>query len=113
MKVFFPRISLRRYLPAVFGENPVSADFTDRLLAVFDTIHRSVEVKVDNFARYLDPMATPAKRDPKTMVDFLSWLASWTGLVLDRSWDERRRRRLLKQAACLHRLRGKRTVDIL
>ena len=28
----FPRISLRRYLPAVFGMEPVSADFTDRFL---------------------------------------------------------------------------------
>src|SRR5207249_1197884 len=63
IKLFFPRISLRRYLPAVFGENPISADFTDRMLAVFDTIFRSVETTLDNFARYLDPMSTPTKRD--------------------------------------------------
>lgn len=106
VKVCFPRISLRRYLPAVFGENPVSADFTDRLLAVFDTTHRSVEEVVDNFARYLDPMATPCARDPKTLLDFLTWLGSWMGLGLDRSWGERRRRRVVQKAHCLHRLRG-------
>jgi len=31
----FPRISLRRYLPAVFGVEAVSADFTDRFLSLF------------------------------------------------------------------------------
>jgi len=76
------------------------------MLAVFDTIHRSIEEKVDNFAGYLDPMATPAKRDPQTQSEFLEWLASWVGLVLDRTWDERRRRRWLKEANQLWRLRG-------
>ena len=33
----FPRISLRRYLPGVFGKEAVSADFTDRFLSLFDT----------------------------------------------------------------------------
>ena len=37
----FPRISLRRYLPAVFGADPASADFTDRFSAIFDTTLRS------------------------------------------------------------------------
>jgi phage tail-like protein len=106
IKLFFPRISLRRYLPAVFGENPVSADFTDRMLAVFDTILRSVETQLDYFARYLDPMSTPAERDPRTMTDFLTWLASWMGVILDRSWDVRKRRLFLRDAHVFHQLRG-------
>jgi phage tail-like protein len=106
IKIFFPRISLRRYLPAVFGENPVSADFTDRMLAVFDTIFRSVETRLDYFARYLDPMSAPADRDPRTLADFLSWLASWMGVILDRSWDERKRRLFLRDAYIFHQLRG-------
>jgi phage tail-like protein len=106
VKIFFPRISLRRYLPAVFGENPVSADFTDRMLGVFDTIFRSVETRLDYFARYLDPMSAPADRDPRTLADFLTWLASWMGVVLDRSWDERKRRLFLRDAHMFHQLRG-------
>jgi phage tail-like protein len=106
IKLFFPRISLRRYLPAIFGENPVSADFTDRMLAVFDKIFCSIETQLDYFARYLDPMSAPAKRDPKTLADFLTWLASWMGVILNRSWDERRRRLFLRDAHIFHQLRG-------
>jgi phage tail-like protein len=106
IKLFFPRIGLRRYLPAVFGENPVSADFTDRMLAVFDTGFRSIESELDEFAGYLDPMSTPAEPDRRTLSSFLSWLACWMGMTLDRSWDERRRRLFLRNAYLFHQLRG-------
>ena len=70
----FPRISLRRYLPAVFGKEAVSADFTDRFLSLFDTTFRSIETNLDREARFFDPLSAPAERDPKTGADFLSWL---------------------------------------
>jgi phage tail-like protein len=106
IEIEFPRISLRRYLPAVFGEEPVSADFTDRFLALFDTTLRSIESKLDTQAHYYDPLSAPSERDPKTGADFLSWLASWIGLTLDRRWPERKRRRFLKEASRLFDLRG-------
>ena len=108
IEIEFPRISLRRYLPAVFGEEAISADFTDRFLGLFDTMLRSVERKIDHLARYFDPLSTPAERDPKTGVDFLSWLGSWIGLSLDRQWSETKRRKFLKNAGRLHNLRGTR-----
>jgi phage tail-like protein len=108
VEVEFPRVSLRRYLPAVFGEEPVSADFTDRFLGLFDTTLRSVEKTLDQQARYFDPLSTPAERDRKTGADFLSWLASWIGLILDRHWPEVKRRQFLKQASRLYDLRGTR-----
>ncbi len=104
----FPRISLRRYLPAVFGMEPVSADFTDRFLSLFDTSLRSIETKLDNQALYFDPMSTPAQKDPKAGVDFLTWLASWIGVSLDRNWPEAKRRLFLKRAGKLFDLRGTR-----
>ncbi|MDD5320322.1 MAG: phage tail protein [Methylococcales bacterium] len=104
----FPRISLRRYLPAVFGMEPVSADLTDRFLSLFDTSFRRIEKTIDTQARYFDPLSTPAERDPKTGVDFLSWLASWIGLTLDRHWPEAKRRQFLKRAGKLYDLRGTR-----
>ena len=107
-RVEFPRVSLRRYLPAVFGEDPGGASFTDRFLSIFDTTLRGVEREVDEQARLFDPLSTPAEIDPRTGVDFLSWLASWVGLTLDRQWPEAKRRNLLKHAARLYHLRGTR-----
>lgn len=104
----FPRISLRRYLPAVFGAEPASTDFTDRFLALFDTTLRSIEASVDQQARLFDPLSAPAVRDPDTGLDFLSWLGSWIGLSLDRHWPEAKRRQLLKRAGQLYDLRGTR-----
>jgi phage tail-like protein len=104
----FPRISLRRYLPAVFGEDPSGAQFTDRFLSIFDTTLRSIEKEIDTEARYFDPLATPAVPDPKTGVDFLSWLASWIGVVFDRQWPEAKRRQFLKRVARLYHIRGTR-----
>ena len=106
--VEFPRISLRRYLPAVFGVEPVSADFTDRFLANFDTLLRGIERTIDTQARFFDPLSTPSTRDPSTGADFLSWLAGWIGVSLSRQWPEAKRRRFLKQAGALFNIRGTR-----
>jgi phage tail-like protein len=97
--VEFPRVSLRRFLPAVFGAEPASADFTDRFTAIFDTTLRSIERRLDRLAERFDPLSAPAR-------DFLPWLASWIGLTLARDWDEKRRRRYVKEAARLYCLRG-------
>lgn len=107
-QIEFPRVSLRHYLPAVFGEDPGGAQFTDRFLSIFDTTLRSVEKEIDTQAHYFDPLSTPADHDPKTGVGFLSWLASWIGLVLDRHMPEAKRRQLLKRAAGLYHIRGTR-----
>jgi phage tail-like protein len=106
--VEYPRVSLSRYLPAVFVAELVSADFTDRFLSLFDTVFRSIEHTIDTQARFFDPMSTPAVRDPKTGVDFLSWLASWIGVSLSRQWPEAKRRLFLKRAGALYDIRGTR-----
>jgi phage tail-like protein len=108
IKIEFPRISLRRYLPAVFGEDPAATDFTDRFLAIFDTTLRSIEKSIDEEARFFDPMSAPADSDPKNSTDFLSWLASWIGLTFDRQWSVEKRRIFLKQAGRLNQIRGTR-----
>ncbi len=106
--VEYPRISLRRYLPAVFGAEPVSADFTDRFLSIFDTTLRSIERHLDRQAALFDPMTAPATRGRGQLVDFLSWLGAWIGIALDRHWPEERRRRFLKDAPSFFALRGTR-----
>lgn len=102
IKIDFPRISLRRYLPAVFGEEPVSADFTDRFLAVLDRTQRGIEAWSDRSAEFYDPLSAPAE----TGRDFLTWLASWVGVTLDRHLPLDRRRKILKSVGKLFTLRG-------
>lgn len=94
--VEFPRISLRRYLPAVYGAEPTSADFTDRLLAIFDRSLRDTEAAVDDLPALLDPHST----------GHLDWLASWIGLKPDRRLPEWLQRDIVANAGHLLDLRG-------
>lgn len=94
--VDFPRTSLRRHLPAVFGAEPTSADFTDRLLAIVDRTLRSTEEKLDSLPALFDPRATP----------HLAWLASWIGLRPDPRFPERLQRDIVANAGNLLDLRG-------
>lgn len=107
LRIEYPRISLRRYLPSVFAQDPSATDFTDRFLALFDTTFRSIESELDNQARYFDPASTPATA-PRGGVDFLTWLGSWVGLNLDRGIPEDRRRALVESAGRVAPIRGTR-----
>jgi hypothetical protein len=100
-RIEYPRISLRRYLPRAFAPDPVSADFADRLLGIFDQGFRSVEQQIDNQADLFDARSAPATSKAPGAPDMLSWLASWIGLTFDRTWPVAKRRHLLMQAAKL------------
>jgi phage tail-like protein len=94
--VEYPRITLRRYLPAIYGADADSASFTDRFLALFDRSLRDVEMLVDGLPATLDAEATP----------YLDWLSDWVGLTVDARLPEAVRRRLLARSARLYDLRG-------
>jgi phage tail-like protein len=106
VKVYFPRASSLQYIPAVYREDPVSADFLGRFLSIFDTMRDQTSLLITFMARYFDPMATPANRRNQSGTDFLSWLASWLGLSLDSNWPVEKRRKLVQQANRLFALRG-------
>jgi len=108
IRLEYPRISLRRYLPAVFAEDPGGTNFTDRFLSIFDTSLRSVERKIDNEAAYFDPLSAPAVANKTAGIDFLSWLASWVGVTLDRQMPIAQRRQILKQSGQFLSIRGTR-----
>lgn len=108
IKLEFPRISLRRYLPAVFAEDPNGADFTDRFLSIFDTTLRGIEHKIDYTASCFDPLSAPAVPVSPGGVDFLTWLGTWIGVTLDRLLPVKKRRQILKQEGCLQHIRGTR-----
>ncbi len=82
------------YLPALYSQDA----FMGRFLMVFEDVLTPIERTIDNLAGYLDPQLAPA--------DFLPWLASWIGLVLDEHWPEAQRRELIRSAVSLFEWRG-------
>jgi phage tail-like protein len=103
-----------QYLPAIFQENGRAGDnrapadlaltnghaasFLGRMLLIYESLWEPLEQRQDQVAMYYDPRTCPA--------EFLSWLASWLQLSIDRHWPEPRRRRLLREAMDLYRWRG-------
>jgi phage tail-like protein len=106
MRVYYPRDSSLNYLPAVYRQDAVSADFLDRFLSIFDSIRGGINARVTAIAQYFDPMATPANAQNVGGTDFLSYLASWLGLSLQSNWPVHTRRELVRQAHRLFALRG-------
>lgn len=102
----FPRISLRRYLPAVFGADEIAAEFTDRWLAIFDRGLRDLEAEVDDEAALFDPLAAPAYPEVPRSRDFLAFIAAWVGVTLYAAWSLERKRHVLQHAPRLFAWRG-------
>ncbi len=106
VRAFFPRASSLRFLPAVYTEEPVSREFLGRFLSIFDSVRATVSDRIADLESYFDPASAPAESGSPRAADFLSWLASWVGLALERHWPESKRRALLKNAHKLYELRG-------
>ena len=100
VRVYFPRLSYLRYLPAVYQEDEASRDFLERFLSLFETFFTDTEEKIEHIVRYFDVDATPS--------DFLPWLARWLALAADDNWTEAQLRELIGQAPDLYRKRGTR-----
>ncbi|MFZ0388997.1 MAG: phage tail protein I [Calditrichia bacterium] len=98
MQIFSPRQSYLQYLPAVYREDPVSREFLERFLSLFESVFSDLEAQIDRLFRYFDPDDTPA--------EFLPWLSSWLDLSQQESWPEAIRRRFLKSAALLYKKKG-------
>ena len=101
LSIHFPRLTYLQYLPAVYQADPVSRDFLERFLSLFEDTLGSIEDRIDNMAQLFDPDGVPAA--PR---DFLSWLAGWVGLEFIPGWSTETRRRLLHHAPELYRRRG-------
>lgn len=99
LRLWYPRFSYQQaYLPAIYGEEPLSASFTERFLANFEGFYTNLEDKIVQLSTLLDARTTP----PET----LEWLAKWLGVVLHPLWDEARRRFFIRFAHRLYSLRG-------
>ncbi|HWE56038.1 MAG TPA: phage tail protein [Acidimicrobiales bacterium] len=81
-------------LPGALQED----EFCRNLVSAFDEVIAPVFSTLDCFEAYLDPVLAPP--------DFVEWLATWVGVDIDETWTLERRRRLIKEAATLYRIRG-------
>ncbi|GAA1847285.1 phage tail protein [Agromyces salentinus] len=82
-------------VPAVLQED----EFLQRWLTAFDLSIAPVVSVLDNLEAYVRPGTTPP--------DFLDWLASWVDVELDEEWPVEQRRRVVADAAGLHRRSGR------
>ncbi len=99
MTLYAPRQSSLAYLPPVFREDAVSADFLDRFLSYTDTIYDEIESQIERFTGYLDPDGVPAG-------EFLAWLGSWLDIRFLAEWPDATRREFVRRAIVLHKKRG-------
>jgi phage tail-like protein len=97
-RIYYPRLSYLRYLPAIYRDDPISAAFLERFLSMFETVFRGVEGEVGNIFRYFDPALAPAP--------FLPWLASWVHLAVDEGLSADRVRRLIERGPVLFQRKG-------
>lgn len=101
LRAYYPRFSyMKKYLPSAYQDDAPSASFLDRFLANVEGFFTVDEGRIEH---------TPALFDTRTVgFEYMDWLASWLGLTLDLSWDERKRRLFLSNAPQYYRERGTR-----
>jgi len=99
LRAYYPRFSyMRKYLPSAYQDDAASASFLDRFLANVEGFFTVDEGRIEH---------TPALFDTRTVpFEYMDWLASWLGLTLDLSWDERKRRLFLSHVPQIFRERG-------
>lgn len=85
---------LGEMLPALYHGD----DFAQRLTSSFDVALAPVIATLDDLDAYLDSQLAPS--------DFVEWLATWVGLLVDETWSLEMLRRLVAQAVELYHWRG-------
>jgi phage tail-like protein len=100
MRLFFPKRSYLRYLPAVYQEDEAGRDFLERFLSLYESVFLDLEGELFRTERFCDPWAAP--------VGVLPWLASWLALAYREDWPEAAVRALIAEAHQLYRRRGTR-----
>jgi len=99
MRVYYPRLSYLRYLPAVYQEDAASREFLEHFLSLFETVFGDLETTLARIPDVFDPQQTPK--------DFLDWLAQWLDLGIEEEWAPEVKRRLISQASFLYQKKGR------
>lgn len=100
LRVWYPRFSYaKNYLPPVYREDAVGADFLDRFLALFEGEFTRWEDRIAAAQLLFDARTAPTAT--------LEWLATWLGLAFDAAdTDAARRRLLIRHAVTGYSKRG-------
>jgi len=98
VRMYLPRLSYLRYLPAIYQENQGSKETLERFLALFETFF--VQVEEIEFTKYIDARSCPD--------EFLPWLSSWLAIAYDENWQKKNLRKLIELAPKIYKMRGTR-----
>lgn len=98
-----PRPSYLQMLPALYSrsepdKDPVGGLFLERFLALFEGRLTEMEAAYERLSTLLNIESTDH--------EWLQFLSTWMGLVLDPSWSVSRRRQLLLEVMDLYQTRG-------
>ncbi|NLW92098.1 MAG: hypothetical protein GXY34_10945 [Syntrophomonadaceae bacterium] len=100
MRIYFPRMTMLDYMPAVYQQDAASRDFLSRYLAIFGSMLDNMEEKIDNIAELFDAETVAGS--------VMDWLASWLGIAVDDNWDDETLRKLIIKAPYIFARRGTR-----
>ena len=110
LRVELPRDTSTRFLPAIYTADPSAGDFTQRFIALFDTMSGTINQHLNRLPAIFDPWAVPDGHEglggATQYGDFLSWLAEWVGAANDAGLPAHTRRALIARAADLYARRG-------
>ena len=93
------RESYVKWLPSIYQRGDINGrNFYRDFLWIVQHLFGSIEEILDVIHTYFDPYEAPEK--------FLPWLASWSAMVLEEDWPIEKKRRLIRKAIELYRIRG-------
>lgn len=93
------RESYVKWLPSIYQRADINGqNFFRDFLWIIQHLFGSVEEILDVIHTYFDPYEAPEK--------FLPWLGSWSAMVLEEDWPIEKKRRLIRKAIELYRIRG-------
>ena len=93
------RESYARWLPSIYQRNDINGkNFVRDLLWIVQHLFSSIDDQLDTIHRLFDSHEAPEK--------FLPWLASWSAMILEEDWPITKKRRLIKKAIEMYRIRG-------
>ena len=93
------RESYVKWLPSIYQRADLNGrNFYRDFLWIVQHLFGSVEEILDVIHQHFDPYEAPEK--------FLPWLASWSAMVREEDWPIEKKRRLIRKAIELYRIRG-------
>jgi phage tail-like protein len=93
------RESYIKWLPSIYQRSDVTGrNFLRDMLWIIQHLFGEIEERLDVIHTYFDPYECPD--------EFLPWLAAWTAMIVEEDWPLAKKRRLIKKAIELYKIRG-------